>query len=68
MLLAQNGRVSSSKLTRHIALRYYFVTERVKAKEVSIECCPTEEMNADFFTKPLASYRECCSRNSEIGS
>jgi hypothetical protein len=53
MLLANNGRASSSKRTRHIALRYYFVTDRVKAKEVSIEYCPTEEMNADFFTKPL---------------
>jgi hypothetical protein len=53
MLLANNGRASSSKRTRHIALRYYFVTDRVKSKEVSIEYCPTGEMNADFFTKPL---------------
>jgi hypothetical protein len=53
MLLAKNGKASSSKRTRHIALRYYFVTDRVKSKEVSIEYCPTEEMNADFLTKPL---------------
>jgi hypothetical protein len=53
MLLAKNGRGSSSKRTRHINIRYFFVTDRVKSKEVSIEYCPTEEMDADFFTKPL---------------
>jgi hypothetical protein len=53
ILLAKNGRGSSSKRTRHINIRYFFVTDRVKRKEVSVEYCPTGEMNADFFTKPL---------------
>ena len=53
LLLEKNGRASSSKRTRHINIRYYFVTDKIKNKEVSLEYCPTESMIADFFTKPL---------------
>jgi len=53
ILLEKNGRGSSSKRTRHINIRYFFITNRVKSGEVSIKYCPTEEMIADFFTKPL---------------
>jgi Reverse transcriptase (RNA-dependent DNA polymerase) len=53
MLLEQNGRASSGRRTRHINIRYFFVTDRVKNGEVRIEYCPTGEMVADFFTKPL---------------
>jgi hypothetical protein len=51
----KNGRASSGKGTRHINIRYFFVADRVASNEVSIEycCCPTGEMIADFFTKPL---------------
>jgi len=53
ILLEKNGRASSSKRTRHINIRYFFVTDRMEAKEVTVEYCPTGEMIADFFTKPL---------------
>jgi hypothetical protein len=53
MLLAKNGRASSGKRTRHINIRYFFVADRVKSGEVSIDYCPTGEMLGDFFTKPL---------------
>ena len=53
MLLAKNGRASSGKRTRHINIRYFFVTDRVKSKEINIKYCPTGEMVGDFFTKPL---------------
>ena len=53
ILLEENGRASSSKRTRHINIRYYFVTDRIGNREVRIEYCPTEQMMADFFTKPL---------------
>jgi hypothetical protein len=53
MLLEKNGRASSGRRTRHINIRYFFVTDRVKSGEVRIEYCPTAEMVADFFTKPL---------------
>jgi hypothetical protein len=53
MLLAKNGRASSGRRTRHIDIRYFFVTDRIKRGELRIEYCPTGDMVADFFTKPL---------------
>jgi hypothetical protein len=53
MLLEKNGRGSSSKRTRHLNVRYFFVTDRIKSKEVKVEYCPTGDMIGDFFTKPL---------------
>jgi hypothetical protein len=53
MLLEKNGKGSSSKRTRHINIRYFFVKDRVQSGELSIQHCPTGIMIADFFTKPL---------------
>jgi hypothetical protein len=52
ILLEENGRASSSKRTKHINVRYYFVKDKIEKGEVRIEHCPTEEMWADFNTKP----------------
>ena len=52
-MLETNGRASSGKRTRHINIRYFFVHNRVDAGEVSIQYCPTGDMLADYFTKPL---------------
>jgi histone deacetylase 1/2 len=53
MLLEKNGRGSSSKRTRHINIQYFFVADRIANGEVKVEYCPTGDMLADFFTKPL---------------
>jgi hypothetical protein len=53
MLLEKNGKSSSTKRTRHMNIRYFFIKDRVASKEVTIEHCPTADMIADFFTKPL---------------
>ena len=53
ILLEKNGKASSSRRTRHINIRYFFVTDRVAKGEMIIKYCPTKEMLADFFTKPL---------------
>jgi hypothetical protein len=53
ILLEKNGTASSGKRTRHINVRYFFVKDRVDNDELRIEYCPTEEMLADIFTKPL---------------
>jgi len=34
-------------------IRFFFIKDRVSLKEILIEYCPTAEMVADFFTKPL---------------
>jgi hypothetical protein len=53
ILLEKNGRKSSGKRTKHLNIRYYFITDRISNKELSVAYCPTEEMIGDFFTKPL---------------
>jgi hypothetical protein len=53
ILLEKNGQQSSTKRTRHFDIRYFFVTDWVRAKQLSIEYCPTGEMWADIHTKPL---------------
>ncbi len=53
MLLEKNGQRSSTKRTRHLNIRYFFVTDRIRAKQLTVEYCPTGDMWADVFTKPL---------------
>ena len=53
MLLEKNGKASSGKRTKHLEMRYFFVTDRVRRGDVSVEWCPTEDMTGDFLTKPL---------------
>jgi hypothetical protein len=50
--LANKGH-STAERTRHIAIRFYFVKDRVDSGEVAIQYLPTEEMIADILTKPL---------------
>ena len=44
MLLEMNGQRSSTKRTRHMDIRYFFVTDRVRAKKLTVEYCLTGEM------------------------
>jgi hypothetical protein len=50
--LANNGP-TSSKRTKHINIRYYFVKEKIDNGEVVIQHVPTSEMVSDVLTKPL---------------
>jgi len=34
-------------------IKYFFITNRVRTGEMTIRFCPTGEMVADHFTKPL---------------
>ena len=60
ILLEQNGRASSTRRTRHLNIRYFFVTDRINKDEVHVHYCPTHNMLADYFTKPLqgATFRK----------
>ena len=53
ILLETNGKASSSKRTKHINIRYFFITDRVKRNELSVVWCPTGNMIGDYATKPL---------------
>jgi hypothetical protein len=53
MLLERNGKRSSSKRTRAINIRYFFITDQIEKGNVEVQYCPTNLMIGDFFTKPL---------------
>ena len=68
ILLANNGRLSSTKRTRHIDARYYFVKDRIAKGDLRIEYCPTLDMVADYFTKPLQGMLFFCMRDAIMGT
>jgi hypothetical protein len=49
----KNGRKSCGPNSRHIDIRYFFIKDRLDIEGIEVEYCPTEDMLADFFTKPL---------------
>ena len=53
MLLAKNGKASSSKRTKNINIRYFFVTDRIAKGDLRVEWCVTADMTGDYMTKPL---------------
>jgi hypothetical protein len=52
-MLQTNRRGSSGKRTRHITVRYFFIADQVKSKEIRIQSCTTGIVIAYYFTKPL---------------
>ena len=56
ILLENNGKSSIRKLTKHINIRYFFVTDRIHKGDMSVECCTTDKMNRDFLNKPNQGY------------
>ena len=50
--LVKNGQANSDA-TRHIAIRFFFVHDRIKSEEISIKWISTNEMISDKLTKPL---------------
>jgi hypothetical protein len=49
----KNGRRSCGPNSRHIDLCYFWIKDRLEIENVDVQYCPTEQMLADFFTKPL---------------
>ena len=52
IMLANSGKDSIRKRTKHINIRYFFVTYRLAKKDTSMEYLPTADMYRDFHTDP----------------
>jgi hypothetical protein len=63
MKLEQNGKASSGKRTRHFDIKYFYITDLIENKEVTIKYCPTDSMIADYMTKPLTGAKFTKFRN-----
>jgi hypothetical protein len=53
ILLENNCKASRSKRTKHIKIRYFFITNKVSKEEVLVVWCRTGDMIGDYTTKPL---------------
>jgi hypothetical protein len=58
---------SSSDLTKHISLRYFWIKERTDGGEMIIEYCPTEIMYANVLTKPIGGKQFIAERDAISG-
>ena len=66
--LERNGKRSSTKRTRHIQIRYFYITEVLKNNEgVTVVYKPTAEMSSDFHTKGLQGHLFLKHRNTLMG-
>jgi len=53
MRLEKNGIMSSGDKTRHIKIRYYFISDILRRENLKLTHCRSEKMVADYFSKPL---------------
>ena len=61
-ILETNGRKS-----RHIKIKQFLVADSIKAQELKVLHCSTEDMIADFYTKPLQGALFVKHRDSMLG-
>jgi hypothetical protein len=55
--LEKNGRISSSKRTKHIKAKYFLIKDYYNSGEIDLRYCPTDVMWADVLTKPLQGQK-----------
>jgi hypothetical protein len=65
--LENNGQKSSTKRTRHINIRYFYVTSKIKDGSMRVIYWPTKQMVSDYLTKPLQGALFRTHRNSIMG-
>ena len=68
ILLEKSRKKSSTKNTKHVNVRYYFIKDRVETRDVEIKHFLMEETLENNFTKPLqgAMFRKFRSETMNI--
>ena len=51
--MLKNGKASYGGKSMHIHIRYFFTKDVLERENMEVNFCPTVEMVADFYTKPL---------------
>ena len=47
---------SAGKWSRHLHIKYFFFTDQID-RTIQIKYCPTDNMIADYMTKPLVGRK-----------
>ena len=53
MRLMINGKKSSTKQTKYLNVKYFFMHDVIKRGDMSVKYCPTGDIWADVLTNPL---------------
>ena len=67
ILLELNGQKSVGKRSRHLNIKFFFLTDQIKQGNVQVEYCPTDNMIGDYMTKPLQGVKFMEFRRSILG-
>jgi hypothetical protein len=55
--LTLNGKESSGKRTRHFDIKLFYINDLIERKLMELEYCSTDDMVADYMTKPLTGKK-----------
>jgi hypothetical protein len=58
MKLELHSKASLGKRTCHFDIKFFYFTDLIKQGEMQVEYCLTDEMVANYTTKPLISVHE----------
>ena len=67
IILQKNYPYSTRKGSKHIHIQYFFVVDKLDKKELRIVYCPTDQMIADYNSKPLQGQVFIDLRNKLLG-
>ena len=67
MRMEVNGVLSRGKKSRHVDVRFFFIKDRVERGEIDIGFCGTDDMVADYLTKPLQGNKFYRFRDAILG-
>jgi hypothetical protein len=62
-----NGKAPCTSNSKHVAIKKFWCTDRIKKGNISVRHCPTEKMIADYMSKPLQGKLFVTVRNVIMG-
>ena len=57
LIVAETGRRKARN--KHFDVRYFWITDKIKDEVFTLKQCPSKDMLADIFTKPLGTIIFC---------
>ena len=62
-----NGKASCTSNSKHVAIKYFWCSDHIKKGKISVSHCPTDNMLADYMSKPLQGKLFTLFRNVLMG-
>ena len=53
----RNAKWGSSKCTRQMNIKYFFMKDQIDSNKMEVEHCNTDEMTSDYMSKPLVGAK-----------